>query len=246
MKALVTGFEPFGSDPVNPSLEAMPAAAVAARRARDRDPGAADRVRPRASTRWRTRWRRRVPTSCCASGWPAAAPRCRSNGSRSTSTTRASPTTTGGSRSTAPVVAGGPAGVFRDPADQGRGRGAARGRAAGDRLEHRRHLCLQPCLLRPDAPRRDAAAGIARRLSAPALSAGAGGAIARIGRAVDGARRYRARRSRSCCGRRDAHARTSQRPKAPSADGRDQLMRAARRACYHRPVCADRASQRGG
>ena len=55
---------------------------------------------------------RPIPTSCCASGWPAAAPRCRWSGSRSTSTTRASPTTHERQPVDRPVVVGGPAAYF--------------------------------------------------------------------------------------------------------------------------------------
>src|ERR1700719_1477746 len=71
-----------------------------------------------------------------------------------------------------PVVDGGPA--------------DARGRPAGDRLEHRRHLCLQPRLLRADASGGDAASGPPRRLFACAVSAEPGGTVQR--RPVDGAR----------------------------------------------------------
>ena len=98
MKALVTGFEPFGGDSVNPAGEALDNCRRASARWRSR-PGCCRRCSGRRSTCWKPRWRRRRRTSSSASASRAGAPRCRSNGWRSTSTMRAFPTMTATSRS---------------------------------------------------------------------------------------------------------------------------------------------------
>ena len=175
MQALVTGFEPFGGEPSTPRSKRC-ASAAAARRA-----GARDAVLPACSggrsTALETAVGRPPRTSSCASAWPAAAPHCRSNGWRSTSTMPASRTTRAGSRSTGRWWPAG-RGLFRDIADQGRGGGVARGglpaivsNSAGTFVCN--HVFYG--LMHLAATR---GIGVARRLSACALSAEPGRAAA--------------------------------------------------------------------
>ena len=105
-----------------------------------------------------------------------------------------------------PVVKDGPAALFRHPADQGLRGGDAQGGPAGGGVEHRRHLRLQPHPLFADGHRPGPSRRLPRRLPAHPLRARAGRPRRRC--AVDGARRHRARH-------RDHPARSSA-PAAPT------------------------------
>ena len=158
MKALVTGFEPFGDDPINPALEALHhlprrlgnieiatwILPTVFGRSLDALDNALTATRPDlvlcvglAGGRAALSLERvainlddaRIPDN---DGRAADRPRDRAG--------RAAPRISRRCRSR-------------------RRCGAARGRASRDRVEHGGHLCLQPRFLRADAPRRDRSSG---------------------------------------------------------------------------------------
>ena len=148
MRALVTGFEPFDGDRVNPSSEALarlpprlgdlvvetrvlPCVFGEALRA------LGDAVSPQPG-----------PTSCCASASPAGAAELSLERVAINIDDARIPDNDGNRPIDAPGRRRRPAGLFREPADQGGGGGVAPRRAAGGRVEQRRHLRLQPRLLR--------------------------------------------------------------------------------------------------
>ncbi|MCK7493813.1 MAG: hydantoinase B/oxoprolinase family protein [Comamonadaceae bacterium] len=112
---LVAGFEPFGGEAVNPSRRgrARHCRRSAVEHARVESLRAALRASARRSRRSTPRWRGTHPALVLAArpGLPGAAT-SRSSASRSTSTTRASPTTLGAQPVDEPVVPGGPAALL--------------------------------------------------------------------------------------------------------------------------------------
>ena len=157
MKALVTGFDAVrrrqGQSVVAGGEPAQEADRQGDRRAHGR---AADLLRPvgqgaaRGDRQGQARHRAvRRPGRRPHRALPRA-------GRASTSRMRASRDNDGKQPIDVPVRDGRPGGLFLDPADQGLRRGDAQGGAAGRRVEHRRHLRLQPHLLCADGHRRAA------------------------------------------------------------------------------------------
>ena len=219
MKALVTGFEPFGDDPINPALEALHLLPRAARTCRDRDLDPADRVRPSAR-----RARRRADGDPSRSRAVRRAGRragraCRWNGWRSISTTPRIPDNAGRQPIDRAIVPGGPAAYFATCRSRRRSRRCAGpGFPRSCRTRPARFVCNHVFY---GLMHRAATAAPRLRggfLHVPYLPAQA----ARNADSVPARRRWRSptssAASRSCSPSPRRAAKTSPRAKAPSAD----------------------------
>jgi pyroglutamyl-peptidase len=111
-RVLVTGFDPFGGQPLNPSwlaAQALDGAEIDGHRV------VAAQLPTASATRWRSCkscWASTGRRWSCARARPAAAPPSRWSAWPSTSRTRASPTTPAAKPIDTPVIAAGPAAYF--------------------------------------------------------------------------------------------------------------------------------------
>ena len=190
MKALVTGFDPFGGDEVNPVLARGRQAEEADRRHRRSHCRAADvlcEVGRRAAG-----GDRQGPARHRALRRPGRRPQRALPGARRHQRPgRPHPRQRRQAADRQAGREGRPGRLFRHPADQGLRGSDAQGGVAGGGVEHGRHLRLQPHPLFADGHRPGPSRGLPRRLPAHPLRARAGRPRRR--RAVDGAGRHRAR-----------------------------------------------------